>query len=273
MKNFTLFIASFILLIASQTYGQALRSTSIATPAIQTGASAINTAFAAGTYALDNLNEITASSTALMAYPRIASLQTTPAGGFEYTIESRSTNLLNPLLKGLATSVVSEPIYIRNTGTGNVNMVAGYFGCVDAAGTKRVGNIRITVDDYVYEYSSTLESTIRGFVFPEAFTEVKIESLDNYCPAISRIYWGSSLPATSVPEATKRVIISPNPTTDGIIVNADGIASIYALNGQEILSQAVSQGAYISLSNLSAGLYILKVISDTGVLQEKLIKK
>lgn len=271
MKKNLLFVTAILLLSTSQSFGQNKRSATIATPVFWTSAYNINTAFGAGTYCLDNLADLVYSASYnYLSYDRPVP---SDANGYAYVIESRTANNLHELLGGVATSVVSEAIYIRNTGTGNINMFAGWFGNVTVDGNKFDGNgIRITIDDYVYNFNPNYESTYIGFVFPESFTEVKIESTSGYCPAISKIYWGSSL-TTGVSETTKQVVISPNPTVDGITVNAEGTVSIFSTAGQLLMSEEVTVNAYLPLAGLNKGLYIVRIETSEGVLQEKLIKK
>jgi hypothetical protein len=264
-KKFTLILLSFLGLFST------VHIWAINPPQIYTSNYNINTALAAGTYVNDNFDDMTNTSASNLSYTRPVPAD---ANGYAYVIESRSSNALNDLLGGLATSA-SEAIYIRNTGTGNINMVGGYFGEVSTGGNKvtpSTNNIKITVDDYVYEYKSTLESTIICFVFPSAFTEVKIESLNGNCPALSRLYWGSSL-STDIKEVTKSFAIYPNPTTDGVTISVAGTVSIYSTMGQLLLTEEVLEGEYLSLSALTPGSYVLKLVNNNGVFEQLIIKK
>lgn len=266
MKNFTAIFFSLLGLFVS------IHVRAINPPQVYTSAFNINTNFGLGTYVNDNFDDISNTATANLSYSRPVP---TDANGYAYVVESRSSNAINDLLGALATST-SEAIYIRNTGTGNINMVGGYFGEVSTEGNKitpSTNNIRITVDNYQYEYKSTFESTLIGFIFPTAFTEVKIESLNGNCPAISRLYWGSSLPATATNNYKKEVLLFPNPTTDGITLMAEGKLTITSTLGQVLLSQSVKNNSYVSLSNLPKGMYIVTIESPTGSLQQKLVKK
>jgi len=67
--------------------------------------------------------------------------------------------------------------------------------------------------------------------------------------------------------------LSPNPTTDGVTVMAEGKLTITSTLGQLLLSQSVKKNSYISLSNLPEGLYIVTIQSASGSLQQKLVKK
>ena len=68
-------------------------------------------------------------------------------------------------------------------------------------------------------------------------------------------------------EAVSNVKVYPNPTASALIIDGTigtGTMSIYSLNGALILSQSIHEGVNtINVSNLSNGLYLLKLPNDT----------
>lgn len=244
---------------------------------IRTGVAAYNADLGAVgvTNCLDNFDDLTNTSNAFLSYARPI---VADPNNYAFVVESRSTNALNDLLGVVATSAELEPIYIRNTGRNNINYFGGLFHNVSPLGNSGTDSLKITFDNsYVYRYKPTPGTTFVGFIFSEGFSEVKIESMAtnsaNRCPAISRVIWGSNLIPTSINEPVKPVVIFPNPTADGITVNATGTVSVLSTAGQILVNQAVTKGSYVSLSGIPNGLYIVKIETATGSVQDKLIKK
>lgn len=62
--------------------------------------------------------------------------------------------------------------------------------------------------------------------------------------------------------------VYPNPAHDQLTVNIDGMMSIFDLSGKRIVTQTVEAGSTVSLMELTAGVYFVKV----GSLVEKIIK-
>jgi len=70
--------------------------------------------------------------------------------------------------------------------------------------------------------------------------------------------------------------IYPNPTNDGFFSDAGEKAatvSIYNMNGMEMLSKQVTGKTYIDISTLPQGLYIVKISTHDGTVEQKLVKK
>lgn len=247
----------------------------IGNPTVYTGVAAWNTATSSGTVCLDNFDDLSNSNPDnKLSYARPIAAD---PNNYAFVVESRSANPLNELLSVVATTVELEPIYIKNTGRNNINFFGGLFHNVSPLGNSGTDSLKITIDNYVYRYKPVTGTTFVGFIFPTGFTEVKIESMAtnsaNRCPAISRVIWGSNLVPTNINEQKKPVVIFPNPTTEGITVNATGTLSILSTAGQLVVSQAVTEGSYVSLSAIPKGLYVVKIETATASLQEKLIKK
>lgn len=266
MKKFTPVLMSMLLLVSTAIFA-------INPPTVISGLAAWNTATSSGTICLDNFTELTNSSNVFLSYARPI---TVDPNGYAFDVESRSANPLKEWNGAVATSAELEPIYLKNTGRSNINFFGGYFYNVTTAGNQYQDSLKITIDDYVYIYRPSPNSTFVGFVFTEGFTEVKIESWsDNAlakCPAVSRVYWGSNLP-TGIAEQTTQAVIYPNPTADGININTTGTVSIFSTTGQMLLSEEVTENTYLPLTGLVKGVYIVKIETATGVQQEKLIKK
>ena len=70
--------------------------------------------------------------------------------------------------------------------------------------------------------------------------------------------------------------IYPNPATDGFYSDAGDKAAtvlIYNLNGMQMLSRQVKGKTYINISTLPQGLYIVKIMTPDGTIENKLVKK
>jgi phosphate transport system substrate-binding protein len=75
---------------------------------------------------------------------------------------------------------------------------------------------------------------------------------------------------------TETVKIYPNPVSEGFyITGLTHSAQVTILNasGSKLLSKQVSAGEYINISALPPGLYIVKLCTDKGVVQSKILKK
>ena len=69
----------------------------------------------------------------------------------------------------------------------------------------------------------------------------------------------------------------PNPTNNNLFVNGKDMQSLELFNtlGQRVLTQTVENGASaeISLSNLPAGIYVLRVVMNGGAVSVKKVVK
>ena len=82
-------------------------------------------------------------------------------------------------------------------------------------------------------------------------------------------------------EATTSIRLYPNPTTDNVILNVEGMmneatVTVSDIQGRNVLTQKLSQGQKtltIETANLQAGFYYVRVIGNNSVLTQKLIKK
>ena len=73
-------------------------------------------------------------------------------------------------------------------------------------------------------------------------------------------------------DVTVDMSLYPNPTTGMIMINADGVEMIEVLdvNGRVVMTQATA--GEINMSNLSNGVYFVRVITDNGTAVKKVIK-
>lgn len=72
------------------------------------------------------------------------------------------------------------------------------------------------------------------------------------------------------------IMIFPNPFTDSFcIFGLKGLATLnlFDLNGRFLLNKQVGENEYVSLGELSKGVYIARLITPEGTIQLKLIKK
>ena len=75
-----------------------------------------------------------------------------------------------------------------------------------------------------------------------------------------------------IDNANVSMSIYPNPTSNRIMVNAEGIKSIEVLdlNGRTVLT---SKDANVSMAQLANGTYIVRVVTNNGVAVKKVVKK
>lgn len=282
MKKFSLIVTSIMLLVAVQSFAQEgkLRKDGTAAQVVQVvnspilrsvetpGDPVIYTNEAAflgdvgADYYLNNFDDMLYSHT------------------WSYTLFSRSSgsysfNCTTAVdfyeLTG-AISTLGQPIVITNTGT-PVRAFGGYFYNVGDYDTYVTGQITVTVGTYTYTYLPSSTTSFIGFIFPSTFTSASVASFSSsQYPVISKLYWSAL--TTGVENAIgDGAVLYPNPTTDGITVNVEGTISVYSTAGQLVVSQDVTKGAYVSLSGLPKGEYVVNIKSANGNLQEKLIKK
>ena len=75
------------------------------------------------------------------------------------------------------------------------------------------------------------------------------------------------------------VSIFPNPTQNvvNVVLNTPSVstakATVFAIDGKVLVVQNVVSNPQINLSNFAAGLYFLKIETDKGVVQQKIVKQ
>lgn len=244
-----------------------LRSTqsSVGIPQVFTNQAAFLAAIGSD-YALDEYTDLT-------PYITEDSLKRA-AGLYAYTMTSPILKFLYNTLDGVSVNVASDSILIENTGK-PIKAFGGYFYNADFFTAYGAGPVRIIVSDYTYTFSPSDSLSFIGFLFPSDISTVSIATTtaSGLFVTLDHLYWSDASLAVSVSDAKKTNTIYPNPCSDGIYVNAEGTLSVYNTAGQLVVSQAVIAGSYLSLATLPKGQYIVKVYSESGVLEEKLIKK
>jgi len=127
--------------------------------------------------------------------------------------------------------------------------------------------------DAVYEYDYTNTPRI---------VDVPVTALTHLCVPIDEAWGleGTSLIAECMPDAVGDVAelswsIYPNPTNDGVTIDlassAQAELAIYNINGQLILNQAVANGDWVALNDVSSGVYFYTIRIENQMKRGKLI--
>ncbi len=69
----------------------------------------------------------------------------------------------------------------------------------------------------------------------------------------------------------KSIIVYPNPTTDKVVIDVDGLKEVLLFNGAGELLQKTNNKAEVDLSAFPKGFYFLKVFTEKGIYIEKII--
>lgn len=178
----------------------------------------------------------------------------------------------NTLLSGV--SIPSAVTFVGANAFGNCSGITSVY----------VGNATPLVKQTSTSATSGIRST--------AFTGVTLANVTLYVPTYESLvtyqsdaYWGTFgnfvngfVTANENPQAEMNgkltLNVYPNPATEGITIqNASSdnfMVSIYNLNGKLVQQLNASNGQYISLENLSSGVYFLKIAGES--VNQKLIK-
>jgi len=75
------------------------------------------------------------------------------------------------------------------------------------------------------------------------------------------------------PIKNEDLTLFPNPTTSSFSINNEGSAKVevYNLRSNLVLSTTVNGKEAISVSKLSAGIYVVKIITDGSVVTKRLV--
>ena len=68
----------------------------------------------------------------------------------------------------------------------------------------------------------------------------------------------------------------PNPATDGFYVNGiEGtfLLTLFDINGRMLITEKVTDNKLISIGTLTKGIYVVKIITNEGTIERKLVKK
>jgi len=104
----------------------------------------------------------------------------------------------------------------------------------------------------------------------------QLDSIDTYSVGLNPSWikcLDFSTTATSGIE-NKIKSLYPNPTENGVFVNASGVLSIFSIAGQKLLNQEINGNAYLPLSGLNTGIYVVSIENSEGRFeQDRLIIK
>ncbi|MDR3706128.1 MAG: T9SS type A sorting domain-containing protein, partial [Paludibacteraceae bacterium] len=74
----------------------------------------------------------------------------------------------------------------------------------------------------------------------------------------------------------EKVTLYPNPVTDAFQisgVNGKAIITVLDINGKTLFTKEVTDNEYISASILPQGVYLVKITTDKGTVEQKIVKK
>jgi hypothetical protein len=72
------------------------------------------------------------------------------------------------------------------------------------------------------------------------------------------------------------IFVYPNPVADGFYIkglNEKGTLSLFDINGKMLLTKPVSDNDYIPISTIPKGLYIVKITTAAGTIEQKVVKE
>jgi hypothetical protein len=69
----------------------------------------------------------------------------------------------------------------------------------------------------------------------------------------------------------KSIVVYPNPTTDKVVIDVDGLKKVQLFNGAGKLLQETNNNSELDLSAFPKGFYFLKVFTEKGIYIEKII--
>jgi hypothetical protein len=186
-----------------------------------------------------------------------------------YTTVSKATTI-NVIAPTLAVSSSSVNIEALENSTGTVDILS------NTAWTASVDQSWITLSDTQGSGNKTL--TIMASVNPvnTIRTANIILSADGATNQSVLITQAASGPGTSVStEKNDKIIIYPNPATDGFYVKTSesGTLKVFTINGLLLFNQPIVNNDYISIGSWSRGVYVVQIITQHSKTQIQLIKK
>jgi len=153
------------------------------------------------------------------------------------------------------------------------------------AGTYPLGGYRIfksPTNDGHWMYLATVTDTTYTDYTASADTGYfyTITSFDNQTSTSASVYstavWADPLTTSISPYTSSSLQVYPNPVHDRLFVkeqdNKNCIVEINDATGNMLLSQKLNNDESIDISNLAAGVYIVKVITNKEVYNKKIIK-
>ena len=129
---------------------------------------------------------------------------------------------------------------------------------------------------YEGEFWTTREINLSdsGYVNQDIYVAINLNSINGYKLYIDDVQLRVQDPLGLNETAKTRVNIYPNPATDFISVTSDSPVSavaIYDLSGKAVVGESAAQK--IDVSMLNAGIYIVRIKTNAGVISKKLVKK
>jgi uncharacterized protein YjdB/O-glycosyl hydrolase len=190
------------------------------------------------------------------------------AGGGNYNIVVKSTQMcLAPSGTG---TVNGEKVQQRTCGTGNefkwtvtalgggyykiVNVNSGKYLDVEGVSTSNGANIQVWADN--------------GGGFNQQWQLVQVEATAARNNTLD--------PLIETAAAEKDIILYPNPTRSHFRVDqkeiGNGIIELYSMKGQVLSRQPFTDGKSIDVTALKSGIYLIKITTEKGIFNKKLLK-
>ena len=75
---------------------------------------------------------------------------------------------------------------------------------------------------------------------------------------------------------SEKISLYPNPVTDGFRISGIkrmSTISVFDINGKLLLTKVIDRDEYISVSSLPQGVYMVKISSEAGILEKKIVKE
>ena len=147
----------------------------------------------------------------------------------------------------------------------SVTSAAGSFtNCIQVREINKTnGNIELIEDTYYALYFGRVMQN-RLFPVPESHTDFLVNSITN------------SVTGLNVLKNNDNLIMYPNPATDGFYLNTGEktcIVTIYNLSGVMTYKKQITKNEYINISELPKGVYLVKIETPEGTVDNKLVRK
>jgi len=139
-----------------------------------------------------------------------------------------------------------------------------YTNCIQVRTKVKTNGIITLIEDSYYAYHVGIVMINRLYPASEAHTDILINYQGNVVTGTKEIMYNNPF------------VLYPNPFIDGFYispgVNANSI-SVYNLSGVLVFSKTISGTNYINISGLSKGMYIVRITTNEGMIEKKLIKR
>ena len=196
----------------------------------------------------------------------------------------------NPNTGNTKTTLTSFIIPLSVTSIGN----RAFYGCRGLTSIS-IPSLVTSIEDYAFMDCNRL-----GSIYAYPTTPVNLTSSPNvfyginmactlYVPKGSLSAYQAAKPwsatfanivemtTTAVATATVQpLFVYPNPVTDGFFIKGlkeKGTLSLFDINGKMLLTKPVSDNEYIPISTIPKGLYIVKITTAAGTMEQKVVKE